>query len=751
MKNILLLFFMIINSVMASESLIINPSDSLPTDKFLFTKNHLSVSLMNGFTRSTVIKGQGENHPKAGVGIIQALQLNYTINFSDNVGFTAGAGIGAFPINLSYDNNQYTERLWEMNPFFRWSGQLDYRHKINDRLYLNNFLGYGSMSTSSGSTMVGFHNQDGHINSYSFSYREGWKPFIFAGAGISKVLKNHDLLNLNLFYNYSLANIYRGTYTFNIKDQGISTGTITDKGHFIGTSLAYVWTKAEKTAFNYQRASLSPSEKRAAIREIKKGKRKIDPGSLFVIANGGISFHNSSIKDPQNIHTSAINSEAIGGLFLEYNLNKNLYAETGLSIVRYGISTNISFNNINGKSSGGGLSARQINIGFGKRLIGRNNYNYLNLNSGIALSFATSGTGLLWNYSGGSWSNGNDSITFNNSIYGVNNIFPLLYLGASKDLRITRNFYLSFIYRYHQGFIKIHELRRTYTTTSLPDEQQMTASINGSYHSVFVAGKYNFGNVYQKQVKKERKVFPKGSWLVFAGPHFGRTRYKESSQQNNRIVTRNRKSESLMAVVGTEYFIKEDLSLEGLFSYRKVYPNYDTRFDIVTTDLGVRKRFNYKQVLNIINIDAGASLGAITNIQPNYLQAPGVFTFDGIERHKIDDFSSDRMSGNSMSLNIADGDTIFQSYSEYKIQRRFVPTIYLGVSRDFRLSEKMILGIGYRYHFGLFNVYSDFRESFSKDYQINTHSRYIAHEYKGTTSFNGTNSALTVNLKYLIR
>ena len=146
--------------------------------------------------------------------------------------------------------------------------------------------------------------------------------------------------------------------------------------------------------------------------------------------------------------------------------------------------------------------------GYGKRIIlKKNNLNIINIQVGASININLNPiakipdyTDIELEYSGYS----NYTVKQDRNIYN-HRVFPNLYIGLTKDVWLSRRFYLTLNYRYDQGIISAYKQRFEIYKNSNPNE--ITTIYNhfrGTAHSLSIGFKHRFlAKKYRKKVKEE--------------------------------------------------------------------------------------------------------------------------------------------------------------------------------------------------------------------------------------------------------
>ena len=142
------------------------------------------------------------------------------------------------------------------------------------------------------------------------------------------------------------------------------------------------------------------------------------------------------------------------------------------------------------------FDAVAVGIGAGKRITTARQLEILNLHSGLSLNFSNTDKGLSgWGSS--SIRSGTDTLFFaKEEQYQKHKVFPLIYIGVSRDFRIRGKLYFSLAYRYYQGIVPVAETKIQYISQWTSGMQQALSTNYGSQHTVQFGLKYNLGKLY---------------------------------------------------------------------------------------------------------------------------------------------------------------------------------------------------------------------------------------------------------------
>jgi len=463
-------------------------------------KNLYTFSLVNGINRNNTRIDFGEKSPENSFAITKGLNFHYTRILQPKFSLSAGLGFGFLPINInvnSFDTYVGTD-VFRGNYFSRFNYKAfarlevlaSYHQKLTDKLELKyNFGGgiihYGSSSNgfSMGANYTDSTQAISELYDVDIKFSNSVKPFLSLGLELDKKLKNLDLLSFKLTYDYSFSKAYDGTYS--VYDN-TSRGQYFNNGNYLNFHVGYTITGSKrlndlKTVEN----NLSVSRK-VAKKINKKQSRYIDPKSIFLNFSGGLGIGGTKVSsDPNGILENGGYASFLPRISVEKGIKNNFYGEIGLHSQLFWDVSKFSYNKY-GSSGSGAFYAVQASFGGVYRWILRNNYNVINIHSGISLGFQpekNGSNGLV------SWGSGSENGTFNGDTINFNysqestiksNLLASVYLGFSKDFRIVNNFYFTLNYRQQFGLFKVYESIYDYEGTNIPATVGAKTKITGS-------------------------------------------------------------------------------------------------------------------------------------------------------------------------------------------------------------------------------------------------------------------------------
>lgn len=461
------------------------------------SKNQYSFSLVNGLNRNATKIEVGEHSPENALSVVHGFNFQYTRILKPTFSLATGLGFGFLPTNIkvkSFENYLGTDVFQSgfysrsyFRPFFRLEVLASYHQKISDKIELKYSLGtglvfYGGYEYASNG---GFQDSTGEYNIYGINikYNNHFKPFASLGVEATKKLKNKDLLSLKLSYDHSFSNAYSGTYSLY---DGNSAGQYFNRGSFLNLSFGYVITGNKKLNRIKELQTLNQIDPKTAKKLLRKENRYIDPKSSFLNISAGMGFGGTKVhSDPNGYMENYAYPGFLPRIAFEKGIKNNFYWEVGIHSQLFWDVTKF---NIDKYSSSGSSAfyAVQLSGGGLYRWILKNNYNVLNIHSGVTIGFhgAQNDENGICSMGSGATNGSINGNSFNYSYSSVSriksNVLSSLYLGLSKDFRIVNNFYITLSYRQQFGLYKVLESTYNYSGVNVPTTIGATTKLTGS-------------------------------------------------------------------------------------------------------------------------------------------------------------------------------------------------------------------------------------------------------------------------------
>lgn len=193
-------------------------------------------------------------------------------------------------------------------------------------------------------------------------------------------------------------------------------------------------------------------------RQTKAQKRFIHPKSKYFVASFGWAFTGNRINDPTGYSRNGMhfaNSSFIPETRYEHGLVKNFFLEAGFANYARPFIQEWSLNELGSSTRKGANFFNEINIGVGYRIVGVNNFNFVNIHGGFFTAWSGKQSfeeGDEFGNQVSPWLVNGDAVVYQYTITETNNNHFGAYLGVSKDLRLSQSVLLFGKYTYRYGF-----------------------------------------------------------------------------------------------------------------------------------------------------------------------------------------------------------------------------------------------------------------------------------------------------------
>jgi hypothetical protein len=224
-------------------------------------------------------------------------------------------------------------------------------------------------------------------------------------------------------------------------------------------------------------------------------KRFVHPKCVFFNIGLGVFLNHIKMSEENDyFHRRAKELTPMFFLELEIGHKNDFFYETGLTYSNYHYSyrsrTGYGINFYNGQN----FEALKLFCGYGKRLILKNsNINIINVSAGVSLSYNLRKK--RYSNLGEGYGRQPDIRFVLRDKYPTSKyrLFPTVYLGLNKDIRIYKRTYLSLDYKFDIGFISAFEQEFEYYRVNNPDEiTKLTNKIKGTGQSFTIGIKTRF-------------------------------------------------------------------------------------------------------------------------------------------------------------------------------------------------------------------------------------------------------------------
>jgi hypothetical protein len=264
--------------------------------------------------------------------------------------------------------------------------------------------------------------------------------------------------------------------------------------------MSYIFSKAAKQASAFDLKQQYPDKSAKEIKRLVKQKQqlKANKNNLLIAVNTGFNMQGIKANDANFVYKNTTTLSAALNLDVAYLFSQTNFVEASIGRLAYYTGNKNSsieaFDCFICGSYSNAFEALQVKIGLGKRLINKKQYSLINLHAGASLVYTTaaiglSGKGYFTEYS-------DTTIVFRetHNNYQLKKIFPLIYLGLSKDLKISPVLFIRLAYQAHIGFMPVFESKYTYWSQSIPENKFATYYFNGGFHT------FQLGVVYKLEL-----------------------------------------------------------------------------------------------------------------------------------------------------------------------------------------------------------------------------------------------------------
>ena len=466
----------------------------------LFLYDHWAFGLNHGFTRGMSEVENGLLSPDPRTGYVYEGILNYTANLDASFGWLFGAGMGLYPFiyklsAIDPGRMPYFDDV-ELLPYFLVTTAVQFRRSLSPDFLLRANAGISLTTFPEYYIFTGLSDEsNGELAAVDIQFHRGWKPAARASIGVARILANQDLLSLDLGYCYGFQDIFTGSFTMLPGTPDHSSGRYLNRGRYPKISLNYTFTRRQKESRILEMAEGKQGNARKDLKRkyrLEERRKNLEHTSVLY-AGIGSAFPFNRAVDPNEVLQDASMGNLILSLAYERKLNKDYYLEAGFAWQEYFDALKVR--DMPFYSGSNAFNAFQLSLGGGKSLIGKNLYNYLNIAAGLSLTWQDRPVGLDgWGESSIRGVAGDTLFSSTEESWVLRKLFPMGYIGLSKDFRIYKQLHFGMMYRYYQGLTDVFEQRVTYQSkwTSGPTNGRIV--MNGSYHTLQFGFRYYFGD-----------------------------------------------------------------------------------------------------------------------------------------------------------------------------------------------------------------------------------------------------------------
>jgi hypothetical protein len=683
----------------------------------VYYRNHFTTSLQIGGNKTQSKQQVGTLKPTSIIGTIFQGDFKYTLNLIEKWGLAGGIGGGVFSYGydikeLGFGRLPYFDEL-SYTPYFASKVEVIYRVPLSNKLKGNIFTGIGTMNFIEHTMGRSFTSNNVRIFRANESFSGDVIPIFIGGFGVAKQLANNQLLSFSLEYVHGFKNVFEGDFFVTSPDFPYSSGTVFNKGNRVNMSIGYSFTQKQKLEKNL--VLLNSNNDLDVKKEYFKEKRAIKQNSTLVSISGGPSFQvsKSQINNQPKESFTNVNYMVYG--YIEQILKNNYFTEVGFGFQNY-----THFN------------AFQTNIGFGKRFVNpKNGVNYINAHIGLVANL----TDVQKNTFTYTFMNSDSTEEYITTQTGIRKANALVYLGLSKDFRLSKGFYFSILYRYYQGIGQLYQYDFQINRT---EPLSQATIFNGTSQTLQFGFKFDLGDLNEKRIKKDLKSHEKGDVILTLDNTLN---FLHHYSFRNDSLQFKQSWLAYLPQMGVEYCLNSKTFIQARIGYQ-VYHTFEMRMDYAVLNLGLSRQLNFPNGLNLVKIEGGLSAYFVAYTKGYEGEITFFNSNDSTDVHRYYHYSSSSRSGKSETFYLHNSDTIAFANNSYTVNRRLIPGIYIGVSKDFRLSNQFTLSLSYRRQVGFHYFYTE--ELNSK----NINSNYFIESNTYKEKINGNASQIVISLKY---
>jgi hypothetical protein len=451
--------------------------------------NTFTVGMSSGIGKTKSTSFSGDKPLDNLSNIHTALNFSYGIKLPKNLSCDLNFSIE----NMSYF--PYPKNLGGWNTGSQLSSELGggMRYKIPIK---NNAL---SIGLNGGARLTGFSNSSYQTSmqiSYSkttYHFDQKVNPFMKLQLSYELPLKNKDILGFDLSYKQSFQPIYSIEYQYG-DFQSFSTGSYKYSGNSVHLGLHYTWTKNKKNA-EIAGFMIDNVDRKTAKNIIARNNRiQSSKAVLIQLHQGGFMNQSKIMNNPDKVFKNASAPSSSIRLNASIGWKNNWSFQPGISLDSYWLyirdqkySTGLSGANL--------FNLFTVDFGMKRRMLSfpKSNRYLCNFNGGISFSYLNGSGGGSVSSTSFDPNTGQVILSYNYSYQYNNKIFPLAYIGVSKDLRLSKHFLFTIAYRHQVGLSRGMVIPFDYTAAN-QSPVYTKIRVNGNANCLSVGLTYRFNN-----------------------------------------------------------------------------------------------------------------------------------------------------------------------------------------------------------------------------------------------------------------
>lgn len=454
--------------------------------------HQFSFEISSGTNQVKVSNATGPEKMRNAVAFHHGLNVRYRYNFSDKFSsrFRIGLHVQNTPIKLEPSKNLILSSYTisgRHNSIYNFFRRLDfsfaYTLKQQKHSSINILGGAGLNAFGSYIFQSGLKFPESPSYFY-FEISKRAKPFLQVGIENEFTLKNRDFLTLKLNYQHGFTSFLDGEFEFVNSDFQLSQGKFHNYLRGFNLGVEYTFSQQKKQQKIYELEEGNQISRSEAKKINRKERRYIDPKSMFLKVEFGVgSGINRSMNKNSPYMSTGFNFPAVfPSISFEKGIKNGLFHE-----YNYFFMKQRSISKIENKLGAWGYSpfyAHYLSAGLGYRVKLPSNFKLFNIHAGLGIGTQfskkdTLGTSYFEQilYEGST-----ETITFSSTeeIKRIGHFMPILYLGISKDFRLSNQVAISMSFKRQFGFNPVQVIDVTYTSIENPQAQKARIQVDGS-------------------------------------------------------------------------------------------------------------------------------------------------------------------------------------------------------------------------------------------------------------------------------
>jgi hypothetical protein len=329
----------------------------------------------------------------------------------------------------------------------------------------------------------------GHQSSFDIETEDRFLALGQLGLEYARINKKQNEFSFRVFYQHGFQSFHKGEFTHN-DNQVFSTGILSSPLRGLNFSFNYTFTRAQRMQRMVELSESLSVNRKVAKKEFKKEKRFIDPSSRFLTFGAGLAFSGTHFKNADPVFSRQKFGSVALNLSYEHGWKNNLFFEGRYNRIAFSSAQSIrtDIGEIGMWSTG--FTGHFLSAGMGYRIQNpQTNFQFFNVHAGLGIGFTLQDKGSM-GYGSGGISSGDYNFDYTYASELTGKVMPVLYLGISKDIRITNRLALNLAYNRQLGLTSVYQTTFNYSSTTVPALKTAQGKIRGTANSFQVGLKY---------------------------------------------------------------------------------------------------------------------------------------------------------------------------------------------------------------------------------------------------------------------